>query len=284
MLMGASIQNNQIDVLSSVTAVYFGVITGTQATQISTWLASNYSTIVKDGFVRELAANCQYWGTIGTNGGAPYGQTGWTASQYQCGGFWGYFSGWTAYTISLTNRTLAGQMIQTYISNAPSIIANEWLDSNGNPGGVPNLMSSPQGMYLASQLFPSYATPAAVGTTCTSDGYGGCFTPGAPAIAAIAGTAPTLVSGSTSISGQLTVAAAGSLNFSMTFPTLNHDPIAGAISAPHQWNCTFTDANGGLPRIVQYAHVGNNEIQAGNVTSTGNVSVGDLVSYTCSAW
>lgn len=171
MLLGGSIQNNQIDIFSSVLAVYNELLSPSQETAISSWLVTNYASYTYRGFVKEMAAPCSVVGTIGTSGGPPYGPNG-TPTSYQCGGYWGLLSGWTAYAIAKTNPTLASQMVQSFLT-APNQAEEWYAPSTFAQSGAPLLMSAPQGMRNANTLFAGSTIPTA-NDACILDLYGHC--------------------------------------------------------------------------------------------------------------
>lgn len=162
-------QDKRVDIADSSLAIYplLGaangiLLPGSQATQISTWLNTNYSSLVNAAGYVKLINVCDTVGGIGSNGGAPYTSfDGNSLTGYQCG-YWSTFGGYFAYALSLTNPAQASTYLSTYINGASGMSATTEYYNQGSttPQGDPALMTTAQTMRMASDLFPT--PPASV--------------------------------------------------------------------------------------------------------------------------
>jgi len=99
--------NRQIDVWGSAFAVYVGAVSKEQAVQISNWFIRNYDRCIRWGHVRHLPSP-EYWkGALKHIYPAIHPK-----GHYQNGGYWSVPSPWVVYTIGLTNKELAGKMVE----------------------------------------------------------------------------------------------------------------------------------------------------------------------------
>jgi hypothetical protein len=159
MLKAATIQNSSnLDVVSSVLADYYGLLTTAQNTAIETYLSSHYATLVNaDGYVLETPGG---WATIGyipSGGGPPYGAAGFTNTQYQ-GGYWSFFEG--EFAALLAKRSTApgspGQvatLLTAFVNGADPNTEYYNVGSTVPNGTSPNL-ESPQGALWAALNYP----------------------------------------------------------------------------------------------------------------------------------
>ena len=162
---GAGAQNVQDDVVSTTFAIFletqapgFSILSSGQKTTISSYLATNNSTLTLQGFVREATAG---WGTVGeipVGGGPPYTSGPFTGTQYQ-GGFWGFPVAGYVQALSLTS---AGQaLIPTLLTNYRDSInpGTEWRNVGSTAAqGTTTLLTSPMGPKWAQDHFPSPLT------------------------------------------------------------------------------------------------------------------------------
>jgi hypothetical protein len=179
MLKAATIQNStNLDVVSSVLADYYGLLTTAQNTAIETYLSNHYATLVNaDGYVLETPGG---WGTIGfipSGGGPPYGAAGYTSTQYQ-GGYWSFVDAEFAALLAKHNPTAGapGQvatLLTSYINGADP--NTEWYNVGDTaPKGTSPNLESPQGAFWAAQNYPQIvnAQTIAVPTQVTYSGGG----------------------------------------------------------------------------------------------------------------
>ena len=181
LLFANGTQMNVIDIVDSTLAIYplLGaspgtLLSGAQATQISTWLNSNYSSLVNSNGYVKMVNSCDVVGIIPSTGGAPYGSFT-SPTTYQCG-YWSTFGGYFAYALGLTNTTQASTYLSTWLGG--QLLTTEYYNiGNTTPQGQNLLMTTAQSMRTASELFP--ATPQVATVVCLADSYGRCI-PAAP--------------------------------------------------------------------------------------------------------
>jgi hypothetical protein len=159
MLKAATIQNSaNLDVVSSVLADYYGLLTTAQNTAIETYISAHFATLVNsDGYILETPGG---WGTIGyipAGGGPPYGAAGFTSTQYQ-GGYWSFFFAEFAAVLAKTNANPAapGQvstLLNDFLNGADPNTEYYNVGSTTPQGTTPNL-ESPQGPLWTAQNYP----------------------------------------------------------------------------------------------------------------------------------
>jgi hypothetical protein len=178
MLKAATIQNStNLDVVSSVLADYYGLLTTAQNTAIETYISNHYASLVNaDGYVLETPGG---WGTIGyipSGGGPPYVASGFTNTQYQ-GGYWSFVDAEFAALLAKHNPTAGapGQvaaLLTAFINGADPNTEYYNVGSTVPNGTSPNL-ESPQGPLWAAQNYPQivgYGASIAVPTQVTYNG------------------------------------------------------------------------------------------------------------------
>lgn len=133
MFYASSGQNHQIDIFGSSYAVAVGLATPTQSTAISNWLATNYSSIVLRGLVRQSNANWAVsWGG---------NQCGRGTGNYD-DGHWGYGVGFVAVALAYANPASAVRLLNE------NVLGSSTLENIGRAAanGASSNMSSPQGL------------------------------------------------------------------------------------------------------------------------------------------
>jgi hypothetical protein len=187
MLIAATGQNStNLDVPSSTLAVYLGILTSAQNTAIANYLHTNYATLVNsNGYILQSPAGWSVIGVIPVGGGAPYGSTGYTNTQYQ-GGYWSFHFAWFCHALSLVSLTSVGTLINTFLNGANPATEYYNRGSTSPAGTTPNL-ESPQGAKLAMDIVPSALTTPAGGAAVNA--YGAIVAGGS------IGTSPLTISG-----------------------------------------------------------------------------------------
>lgn len=132
----ASEDCRQPDVWGSAYSVWIGVVDNQRTLEVSRWLSSRFSRIVKWGQVRHLPEPCVWEKTL----------TEVEPGTYQNGAYWGTASGWVAYAISLTDPQLAERMVMSLV---------EFCESEGKAWECVNLGYRKCPDYVATLACPS---------------------------------------------------------------------------------------------------------------------------------
>lgn len=251
-------QSKQLDIADSTLAIYplLGsangtLLTGSQATAISTWLNSNYSSLVNaEGYVKLInACNSGQVGAIPSGGGPTYlSFEGNSLTGYQCG-YWATFGGYFAYALSLTNPAKASTYLSAYVNSAQPT-TEYYNQGSTTPAGDPALMTTAQSMRQASESFP---TPPASVDVVASEGY--TLLAAAPAVGASCPLNNTIIGVD---STHLYVCALGAV-------------VAATLNGP-----TFT-----APTYVQTCTTAASSGSTNSVSCTMTVNAGDFAFVMC---
>ncbi len=155
LLIAATGQNSSnLDVVSSSVACFFELLTTAQESKIATYFQSNYSNLVNgSGYLLQSPTPWSVVGYIPSSGGAPYGASSFTASQYQ-GGYWSHHVAWFAYTLAKVSLAKVGVLLTAFLNGVDP--ATEWYNrGSAVPQGTTPNLESPQGAKLAMDMFPS---------------------------------------------------------------------------------------------------------------------------------
>ena len=163
MFYAATGRCHQIDIEGSSYAVYLGITTTEQATDISNYLVANYSTLTLNGFIRQSPQNWEFSYAIGSRNGG-----GQAPGAYD-DGYWSVANEWVATALKVTSPSTAVQFITDFSNNSDMTMEFHGSGSSGNMGFTSNL-ESPMGAYKFysdySSIFPDTdpgSTPTSVG-------------------------------------------------------------------------------------------------------------------------
>lgn len=146
MFLAATTQNNQIDVFGSAYAVYLGFISGAQQSAISSYLVTNYASLVTNGFVRQSPTA---WAVTSSAGGCPQAAN---PNGYD-NGLWAVANKWIYQALKVTSQTQAQQLLVDQASNSDP--AQEWYaTSGGGTGSSPNIASIAPAVRAADTNYP----------------------------------------------------------------------------------------------------------------------------------
>lgn len=128
------------DVWGSALAGWLGVADGARGDTLARTFKANYEELVYRGQVRGLMKG-QYWFS------GPH-------DAYQNGGYWGFCSGWFAWTLARVDRPLAEHMLVDMANDYKARGAGEYITrGNRAKGFEPDHVAHPQG-YMASVTMP----------------------------------------------------------------------------------------------------------------------------------
>lgn len=152
MYYAATIQNRQIDILASALAVHCGLPTPAQQKAIGAWLARNYSTIVRDGYVRQSPQSWQFTGYIQAEKGKPYRPSNFLANSYQSA-YWSVGNQWVSEALYLSSPALAAELTRAFAANPDPTM--EYYAPDGQPKhGFPQNLESPVGSTAFAKAHP----------------------------------------------------------------------------------------------------------------------------------
>lgn len=146
MYYAATVKNNQIDVIGSAFAVYLGLTSGAQTTAISSYLVSNYSSLVYQGYVKQSPTQWAY----------PFNCTN-TSTTYD-NAYWSYGNNWVAYAMAQTSTTAAIQLIHDYLNGADPTL--EWTNTGTSQGNNYNIASIPPALGFVASRSDLFSTDA----------------------------------------------------------------------------------------------------------------------------
>ncbi len=142
MFFAATGQNKQISVWISALAVSCGLVTGAQATAISTYIVTNYNALTHKGYIRPSNVNWSITGHLLADNsyGAAY-----TPGFYQ-DGYWSVANKWVLDAIALTNQSKAVEYASD-ILETPNFTMERWDNIGGTPtvSGNYGMIVSPSG-------------------------------------------------------------------------------------------------------------------------------------------
>lgn len=149
MLLASTGKSNQVDIWSTVMAIYYGIIEGEQVLNASRAITDGYKKglLAKSGNIRHIF--------IGEDFSE---KSAWEKSlvrkgDYQNGGYWGTPTGWVCYVMAKTDPAAAKQLAKEYIDN---LRAGDFRKGGnfGEPWECYNLEAPQNSIYMTTVTSP----------------------------------------------------------------------------------------------------------------------------------